>query len=149
VKNNNAKIFVVAAAPNNNLLQHQAAWGKHSSAPCSSFLTHSKTPSLDSPRKFQFTLNLFLRHSPSSNWRQLNFRLALAGWPISKIFGNLSFFIRRKCPSDLKTVLRQFLWKISCNFSFVFWTAHASQPYLTTVIALASNILILVRRHAS
>ena len=45
-----------------------------------------------------------------------------------------------------RTICRQFLWKTSCKFSSAFWSAHASEPYLTTVITVASNILILVSR---
>ena len=45
-----------------------------------------------------------------------------------------------------RTIRRQFLWKISGKFSSAFRSAHASEPYLTTVIIVASNILILVCR---
>ena len=43
-----------------------------------------------------------------------------------------------------RTIRRQFLWKTSSKFSSAFRSAHASEPYLTTVITVASNILILV-----
>ena len=45
-----------------------------------------------------------------------------------------------------RTIRRQFLWKTSSKFSSAFWSVHASEPYLTTVITVASNILILVCR---
>ena len=45
-----------------------------------------------------------------------------------------------------RTIRRQFLWKTSSKFSSAFRSAHASEPYLTTVTTVASNILILVCR---
>ena len=45
-----------------------------------------------------------------------------------------------------KTIWRQFLWKTYSKSSLVFQSAHTSEPYLTTVISVASIILILVCR---
>ena len=45
-----------------------------------------------------------------------------------------------------RTNRRQFLWKTSSKFSYAFRSAYASEPYLTTVITVASNILSLVCR---
>ena len=103
------------------------------------------------------------------------FCLALDGWPKRTIFGNLSSFICRSCPSHLnlyfvialesgiephfsysllfeiwsvsqvpRTFHRQFLWKTSIKSSSTFQSAHASEPFLNTVINRPSNILVLV-----
>ena len=45
-----------------------------------------------------------------------------------------------------KTIRWQFFWKRSSEFSSAFQSTHASEPYLTTVITVASNILISFRR---
>ncbi|XP_065561989.1 uncharacterized protein LOC136028203 [Artemia franciscana] len=55
---------------------------------------------------------------------------------------NLLFEVR-SVSRVLRTIRRQFLWKTSSKFSSAFWSAHASEPYLATVITVASNILIL------
>ena len=45
-----------------------------------------------------------------------------------------------------RTIRRQFLRKTSSKFSSAFRSAYASEPYLTTVITVASNILVLFFR---
>ena len=45
-----------------------------------------------------------------------------------------------------RTIRRQFLWKTSSKSSSASGSAPASEPYLTTVITIPSNILILVCR---
>jgi hypothetical protein len=45
-----------------------------------------------------------------------------------------------------RTIRKQFLWKTSRRSSSTFRITHNSEPYLTTVITVASNILILVCR---
>ena len=108
----------------------------------------------------------------SSHPRRSAFRLALDGWPKRTIFGNLTSFIRRKYPShtnpspialksgieprfscnllyetqSVRKISRQFLWKTSSKSPSAFQSAHASEPYLTTVITVISNILTLVCR---
>ena len=101
------------------------------------------------------------------------FRLALDGWPKRTNFSNLSSFIRITCPNHLnltlesgiephfsysllfeirsvsrvpRTILMQFLWKTSSKSSSAFLSTHASEPYLSTVFTVGSNILILVCR---
>ena len=109
------------------------------------------------------------------NRGQHAFSLALKGWLKRRIFGNLSSFICRTCPSHLilsliialesgiqphflhrllfeihsvsqlpRTNCRQFLWKTSGKSSSAFQRAQVSEPYLTTVITVGYNILILV-----
>ena len=46
-----------------------------------------------------------------------------------------------------RTIHRQFLWKTSSKSPSTFRGTHTSEPCLTTVITVASNILILVCRH--
>jgi len=45
-----------------------------------------------------------------------------------------------------RTIRRQFLWKTYCKSSYAFQSAHFSEPYLTTVITVPSNILYYVCR---
>jgi hypothetical protein len=45
-----------------------------------------------------------------------------------------------------RTISEQFLWKTYSKSSSAFRSAHASEPYLTTVITVAFNILVLVCR---
>ena len=42
-----------------------------------------------------------------------------------------------------RTIRRQFLWKTFSKSSSAFRSVHVSEPYLTTIITTASNILIL------
>ena len=43
-----------------------------------------------------------------------------------------------------RTIHKQFLWKLFSKSSSAFPSTHSPKPYLTTVITVASNILILV-----
>jgi hypothetical protein len=61
-------------------------------------------------------------------------------------FSHSLLFDKRSVSQVPKTILRQFLWKKSSKSSSAFRSAHASEPYLTTVNTVASNILFLVCR---
>ena len=129
----------------NNSSQQEAAWGQHSYANSSSIAICSKPPSLHPPRKFPFPLNLFFMTSSHPRRGQPAFRLALDGWPKRKIFGDLTSFNHRTCPSHLKLSFTIALESgIEPPSSSTFRSTHASEPYLTTVITVPSNILILV-----
>jgi hypothetical protein len=79
--------------------------------------------------------------------RHLNhsFNIALESG-IEPHFSYSLLFEIRSVSRVLRTVLKHFLWKTSRKSSSAFWSAHASEPYLTTVITIASNYLILVGR---
>ena len=89
-------------------------------------------------------LSSFIRRT----WpRHLNLSFIIA--PESGIEPHFSYnllFEIRSVSRVPRTIRRQFLWKTSSKFSSAFRSAHASEPYLTTVTTVASNILILVCR---
>ena len=126
------------------------------------------------PGSSNFSEILFMTSSHPNRGRPA-LRLALDGWPKRTIFGNFSSFIRGTCPGHLnlyliialdsgiephfsywllfeirsvsrvsRTIRRQ--WKTSSISSSAFWSTQVSEPYLTTVIAVASNNLVLVSR---
>ena len=97
------------------------------------------------PKKTIFgNLSSFIRRTWPSHLN-LSFIIALERGIESHFSYNLLFEIRSVSRVP-RTIRRQFLWKTSNKFSFAFRSAHASEPYLTTAITVASNILILVRR---
>ena len=95
------------------------------------------------PKKTIFgNLSSFIRRTWLSH---LNLSFIIA--PESGIEPHFSYnllFEIRSVSRVPRTIRRQFLWKTSSKFSSAFRSAHASEPYLTTVITIASNILILV-----
>ena len=89
-------------------------------------------------------LSSFIRRTWPSHLN-LSFIIALYSGIEPHFSCNLLFEIRSVSRVP-RTIRRQFLGKTSSNFSSAFGSAHASEPYLTTVITVASNILILVCR---
>ena len=89
-------------------------------------------------------LSSFIRRT-WPNHLNLSFIIALESRIEPHITYSLLFEIRSVSRVP-RTIRRQFLWKTSSKFSSAFRSAHASEPYLTTVITVASNILILVRQ---
>ena len=101
------------------------------------------------PRKLQFPFNIFLRRTIPSHpiWGWPSFHLTLDRLlkSIATTFSgqpNVSNTVRW-VP---KIISRQFLWKTSNKSTSVYRSAQVSEPYLTTVITVASNNLIFARR---
>jgi len=122
------------------------------------------------------SLESFFMTSSHPNRGRPAFCLALNGWLRRTIFCNLLPYIHKTCPSLLnlsfvvaleseiepyfsysllfetlsvwvpRTIRRQFSGKTSFKFSSAFQSVHDSEPFLTTVITVASNVLILVCR---
>jgi len=137
-----------------NSLQHQANRDSHRYGRSSSIQIYSNPPSLHSPKKFPFPLNLSLQHPPAQFRNDPVFV-----WPTRTRFGNLLSFIRGTCPGHLiishiiavgirieRHFLHSLLLEIQTSVSSIFRRAYASEPYLTTIITLALNILIFVQR---
>ena len=55
-------------------------------------------------------------------------------------------FVIRSVSQVPKTIHRQFIWKTFSKSSSVFRSAQASRPYLTTVISVASKIVVAPSR---
>ena len=89
-------------------------------------------------------LSSFIRRTWPSHLN-LSFIIALESGIEPHFSYNLLFEIRSVSRVP-RTIRRQFHWKTSSKFSSAFRSAHASEPYLTIVITVASNILILVCR---
>ena len=89
-------------------------------------------------------LSSFIRKTCPSHLN-LSFIIALESGIEPHYSYSLLFEIRSVSRVPRK-ILKQFLWKTSSKSSSAFRSAHASDPYLTTVITVASNILILVCR---
>ena len=94
------------------------------------------------PRTIFGNLSSFIRTTCSSHLN-LSFIIALESG-IEPHFSYSLLFEIRSVSRLLKTIRKQFLWKTSSKSSSSFCGAHASEPYLTTEITVASNILILV-----
>ena len=146
----------------NNSPQHQAARGQHIHARSSSIPIYSLHP----PRKFPFPLNISFMVSSHSRRGRPAFHLTLDDWSKRTIFGNLTSFIRRTCPSHLNlSFITALEIGIEPHFSYIllfeirsvsrvprtiyrrvskkhlenlhpFRSTHASEPYLTTVITV-------------
>ena len=101
----------------------------------------------DGWRKRTIFCNLlsFIRRTWPS-YLNLSFIIALESGIEPHFSYNLLFEIRSVSQVP-RTIRGQFLWKTSSKFSSAFRSVHASEPYFTPVITVASNILILVWRH--
>ena len=74
--------------------------------------------------------------------RHLNlFHIALESGVKLNFLYSILFKIRRVSRVP-RTIRRQLIWKTSRKSSSAFRSTHASEPYLTTVITVASKILI-------
>ena len=89
-------------------------------------------------------LSSFIRRMWLS-YLNLSFIIEPESWIEPYFSYNLLFEIRSVSRVP-RTICSQFLWKTSSKFSFDFWSAQASEPYLTTVITVAFNITILFWR---
>ena len=85
--------------------------------------------------------SLFRRTCPS----HLNLSLIVALESGIESYFSYSLLFKIRSVSRVSTTMcKQFLWKTSSIFPSAFRSAHASEPYLTTVITVPSNILIFV-----
>jgi hypothetical protein len=75
----------------------------------------------------------------------LSLIIAIESWIEPYCLCSLLFKIRT-VKLEPKIIRRQFLWKTYIKSSSAFRGALVSEPYLTTVINVASNILVLTRK---
>ena len=95
-------------------------------------------------RKIFGNLSSFIRRT-CPNHLNLSFIIALESRN-EPHFSYNPLFQMRSVSRIPRIIRKQFLWKTSSKSSSAFRSAHASKLYLTPVITVPSNILILVCR---